>query len=110
MVHSSEATGDENGFKDVLKKMVEQISSSRRRDQVRRRFGSGGRIIKRASTRDGSSRNSPRTTTTKPYKPNKYSSNERVFIGSAQSWESRHSRLVNGVKQLEFIDSFDITE
>jgi hypothetical protein len=39
MVHSSEATGDENGpldqFKDVLEKMVEQISSSRRTDQVR---------------------------------------------------------------------------
>ena len=49
-------------------------------------------------------------TITKLYKLNKYFLNERVLIGSAQSWESRHSRLVNGVKQLEFIDSFDITE
>jgi len=39
VVRSSEAIGRENGpldqFKDVLEKMVEQISSSRKRDQVK---------------------------------------------------------------------------
>lgn len=45
-----------------------------------------------------------------PYTPDQYSPNECVYFRSAQSWEGRESKLINGAKRLEFTDEFNVTD
>lgn len=55
---------------------------------------------------DGQANRRQRKTPT-PYTPQEYS---RVWFSTAQSWDSEHSKLVEGIKMVRFSDGFDITE
>ena len=71
-----------------------------------------GRVTKKPSTRGGtkSSSKRPRAASRKPYTPVEYPSNKSAYFNSAQSWEDRESQLIEGIKNIQFLADFDISE
>jgi hypothetical protein len=70
----------------------------------------GKRVAKRVSARSRVYASSRQRTTLKPYTPEKYSQDECVWFSSTQSWDDGQSRLLEGIKKLEFSSDFYVTE
>ncbi|KAL0253238.1 hypothetical protein SLS55_010210 [Diplodia seriata] len=68
------------------------------------------RITKRTSARGGSAQRSRRPNVQKAYAPPEYPLKESVRFDSIQEWEDGQSKLVNGIKQLNFYSDFPILD